>query len=193
MKAVMNKERVQDAISKRHYWIRDDFDHLMGLLPGGDHEFPGDRKSSSSLVYPKNTEGAFRELRLRGLNCDGITLWNLVAAGTVRPEGAREGMTWTGEDYLEWSKEDIDAAAEHLYENQSWNSWTHYCWVNNLSFGQCVKAFRVACARFNLPFSLGFDPVGLVSVVEPADDTADFGYIRFFSKGVKLEAMEESE
>ncbi len=158
------------GLEKRHYWVREDFDHLMELLPAQDHEFPGDRRSSSSLTYPKSTEGAFRELRLRGLHVDGIYLWQLAEKGIVRPGGIRPGFTWTGEDFLEWSKEDIDAAAEWIYSNDpsKWSSWTHYCWVNDLSFGQCVKAFRVAAARYNLGFSLGFDPIGKVTVIEPA-------------------------
>lgn len=181
--------------SKRHYWVREDFDHLMDLLPAAEHEFPGDRKSSSSLTYPKSTEGAFRELRLRGLQVDGIDLWQLAADGIVEPTGARPGMTWTGEDYLEWSEADIDTAAEWIYENDEtkWSSWTHFCWVSNLSFGQCVKAFRVAAARYGLGFSLSFDPLGLVTVIEPAETPDEYAYIRFFPKGTVVEPQEVSK
>lgn len=179
----------------KHYWVREDFDRLMGLLPAADHESPRDRKSSTSLVYPKNTEGAFRELRLRGLHVDGIYLWQLAERGIVRPYRARPLMTWTGEDYLEWSKEDIDAAAEWIYDNDigKWSHWTHYCWVNNLSYGQCVKAYRVAAARYGLGFTLSFDPLGLVSVIEPAEDSAEYGHIRFFPKGTVVGPQEEAK
>jgi len=181
--------------SKRHYWVREDFDHLMGLLPAADHESPGSRKSSTSLTYPKNTEGAFRELRLRGLHVDGIYLWQLAEKGIVQPAGARPGMTWTGEDWLEWSKEDIDAAAEWIYANDEtkWSSWTHFCWVNNLSFGQCVKASRVAAARYGLGLSLSFDVLGLVTVIEPAEDPDDYAHIRLFPKGTVVEPQEAAK
>jgi hypothetical protein len=167
----------------------------MGLLPASDHESPGSRKSSTSLTYPKNTEGAFRELRMRGLHVDGIYLWQLAEKGMVRPTGARPDMTWTGEDYLEWSQEDIDAAAEWIHENDQtkWSSWTHFCWVCNLRYGQCVKAFRVAAARYGLPFSMGFDPLGLVTVVEPAHTPDEYAYVRFFPKGTKVEPQEASQ
>lgn len=178
--------------AKRHYWVREEFDHLMGLLPGRDHEFPGERKSSTSLVYPKNTEGAFRELRLRGLDVDGIYLWQLAEKGHVQPKGARPNMVWTGEDYLEWSKEDIDAAAEWIYENDHlrMSPWAQFCWVNNLSYGQCVKAYRVAAARYRLGFTLSFDPLGMVTLIEPAEDPDDYAHIRFFPKGTVVEPQE---
>lgn len=174
-----------------HYWLREDFDHLIGLLPGKDHEFPGDRSRSVSLIYPKTTEGAFRELRMRGFDCDGMDLWRLAADGIVQPKGARPAITWTGEDWLEWSKEDIDAAAEWLYEHCKWNSWTHFCWTANLRYGQCVKAFRVAAARYGLAFSMGFDVLGLVTVIEPPENPDDYAYVRFFPKGMKVEPQEQ--
>lgn len=174
-----------------HYWLREDFDHLIGLLPGKDHEFPGDKSRSVSLIYPKTTEGAFRELRLRGFDVDGMDLWKLAAEGIVRPKGARPGITWTGEDWLEWSKEDIDAAAEWLYENGKWNSWTHFCWTGNLRYGQCVKARRVAAARYGLGFTIGFDVLGLVTVIEPPENPDDYAHVRFFPMGTKVEPQEQ--
>ncbi len=178
---------------KKHYWLREDFDHLMGLLPEVDEDRLRDRNSSSSLSYPKSTEGAFRELRMRGFVVDGIDLWRLAEQGIVQPKGARPGMTWTGEDWLDWSKDDIDAAAEWLYEDQRWGSWTHYCWVNNLRFGQAVKAHRVAAARYKLGFSTSFDVLGLVSVIEPATNPDEYAYIRFFPQGTKLEPKEATD
>ena len=91
---------------------------------------------------------------------------------------------------LFWSKDTIDAAAEWLYENERWGSWTHFCWVCNLRYGQCVKAHRVAAARYDLGISLSFDPLGLVTVIEPADDPDDYAYVRFFPKGTKVEPQE---
>lgn len=193
MKNAVDERMGQSEGQKRYYLVREDFEHLMGLLPAAEHQFPGDRKSSTSLVYPKNTEGAFRELRLRGLQCDGIQLWELAKQGIAKPVGARPMMTWTGEDFLEWSKEDIDAAAEWLYENQHWNPWTHFCWVTNVRYGQAVKAYRVAAARYNLPFTIGFDPLGLVTVVEPAENPDDYAYVRFFPKGMKVGPQEASK
>lgn len=179
---------VEKRPGKRHYWLREDFDHLMGLLPAADHQFPGDRQSSSSLAYPKYTEGAFRELRLRGLVCDGELIEQLAVEGVVKPQKMAGS-----ESILQWSKEDIDAAAEWLDENERWSSWTHFCWVCNLRYGQCVKAFRVAAARYGLPFSMGFDPLGLVSLVEPAENPDEYAFVRFFPKGMKLEPQEASQ
>ena len=178
----MNGKTCASSVAeKRHYLLRADFDHLMDLLPGDDHEFPGDRDSSASLHYPKSTEGAHRELVLRGLKCDAALLREFVDRQIVKTDGEL------------WSKDDIDAAAEWLYEDEShWDSFTHFCWVNNLRFGQCIKARRVAAAMFRLPFSLSFDPLGLVSVVEPAEGSDDYAFIRFFPKGTKLQPAEAS-
>jgi hypothetical protein len=174
---------------KRHYWLREDFDRLMDLLPAADREmllqmgasldFPGDRSRSTSLVYPKTIEGAFRELRMRGLKCDAADLMHLVEQRIVQPAGELSD--------LQWGKEDIDAAALWLYENERWDSWTHFCWVCNLRFGQCVQAYRVAAARFGWGFSQSFDPLGRVTVIEPPDDPDDYARIRFFPKGAKVE------
>jgi hypothetical protein len=179
---------------KRHYWLREDFDRLMDLLPAADREMllqmgaslelPGDRSRSTSLVYPKTIEGAFRELRMRGLKCDAADLMRLVEQRIVQPAGELSD--------LQWSKDDIDAAAEWLYENERWDSWTHFCWVCNLRFGQCVQAYRVAAARFGWGFSHSFDPLGRVTVIEPPDDPDDYARVRFFPKGTKVEPKEVS-
>lgn len=178
----MNSESCTSSFAeKRHYLLRADYDHLMDLLPGDDHEFPGDRDSSASLHYPKTIVGAHRELVLRGLKCDVAILRELVDGQIVKTDGEQ------------WSKDDIDAAAEWLYEDEShWDSFTHYCWVNNLRFGQCIKARRVAAALFRLPFTLSFDPLGLASFVEPAEGSDDYGFIRFFPKGTKGPSPEVS-
>ena len=180
--------------TKRHYWIREDFDEAMGR-PGADDEWPNDPSSGMTLAYPKTTEGATRELRLRGLNVDGIYLWQLAKKGIVHPVGARPCMTWTGEDGLEWSKEDIDQAAEWIYTHDEtrWSSWTHWCWVNDLSFGQCVKAWREAAARYHWGWSEGFDVLGLVTVVEPASDPDDYARIRLLPKGTVITPPEASQ
>jgi len=179
---------------KRHYWLREDFEPLMDLLPAVDRaklkellsegkEFPGERSSSCSLVYPKTTEGAFRELRLRGLRCSASTLLQLVEQKIVRPAGELSN--------LQWSQEDIDAAAEWLYENERWDSWTHFCWVCNLRFGHCVRAYRVAAARYGWGFSLSFDPLGRTTVIEPAENPDDYARIRFYPKGTEVGTVEE--
>ena len=188
MRNSVSENSTRTESDKRHYWLREDFDHLMGLLPAANREMPGDRSSSSSLAYPKYTEGAMRELRLRGLDCDGGLLERLADEGLVQPT-----LMAGSEGIRQWTKEDIDAAAEWLYNNERWSSWTHYCWVSNLRYGQCVKAFRVAAARFGLPFSLGFDPLGLVTVIEPAEDPDDYAYVQFFPKGTQVEPTGASQ
>lgn len=170
--------------TKRHYWTRDDFDSLMGLLPLANQDGKDHRRSSTSLVYPKSTEGAYRELRLRGLECDQSDLLRLVADGIVSP--SEDG------DDIEWGKSHIDQAAEWLYEHRRWNSWTHFCFIANVSFGQCVKAYRVAVVRYNLPFMLSFEPQGLAVSVEPASDHNQFGRIRFFPHGTKVRPVEDA-
>jgi len=184
--------------SKRHYWVREDFDHLIGLLPAADFPFPNSENSSSALVYPKSTEGAFRELRLRGLECDGPLLEQLVQEGIVAPKTGHAMVVddQNNVDYvpstriLLWSQEAIDAAAEWLYQNGRWGSWTHFCWVCNLRFGQCVKAHRVAAARYDLGSGISFDPLGLVTVIEPPEDPDDYAYVRFFPQGTKVQPQE---
>lgn len=183
---------------KRHYWLREDFDHLISLLPGSDIPNPNHYNSSSSLQYPKHTEGAFRELRLRGLKCDEPMLQHLVERGICNPRRGHSLVTddQGNVDYVPsihimfWEKEDIDAAAEWLYEHEYWGSWTHFCWVCNLRFGQCVKAHRVAAARYGVSVGLSFDPLGLATVIEPAEDPDDYAYVWFYPKGAKLEPQE---
>lgn len=171
--------------TKRHYWTRNDFDALMDLLPLANHDGKDHRRSSTSLVYPKSTEGVYRELRLRGLECDQSDLLRLVADGTVSP--SEDGAD------IEWDKDHIDQAAEWLYEQRRWNSWTHFCFIANVSFGQCVKAYRVAVVRFNVPFMLSFEPQGLATSIEPASDYNEFARIRFFPNGTKVRAVEDAE
>ena len=196
-----SSERPAVETQKRHYWLREDFDHLIGLLPGGDFRFAGDADRSATLAYPKSTEGAFRELRLRGLKCDAEILERLAEQRIVNPQrgnalvsdGKGNAEYVPSTQLLMWDKEAIDAAAEWLYDNEHWSSWTHYCWVTNLRFGQAVKAYRVAAARYGLPFSIGFDPLGLVSVVEPAATADDYAWVRFFPKGTKVEPQEAAQ
>ena len=81
------------ANKKHHYWLREDFDYLMDLVsqierkaveaaPAVNYD---PRAMGSSLSYPKTTEGAHRELRLRGLKCDAATL-SSSKFGDVRPK-----------------------------------------------------------------------------------------------------------
>lgn len=169
----------------RHYWLREDFDDLMAVIPNADMPLGDSAASSCSLSYPKHTEGAVAELKLRGLECDGGLLTKLADEGLV------SAPLMAGSDRIyQWGKDDIDAAAEWLCEHRRWTSWTHFCWVSNLRYGQVVKAHRVACARHGLGFTLGFDVPGLVVVIEPASDGDQYARARFFSPGTKLEAKE---
>lgn len=170
---------------KKHYWLREDFDALMELLPGAGMGLPGANKSGMSLFYPKHIEGAVAELKLRGLEVDGYGLQKLVDEGVVNPKRMEGSDTMTL-----WSKEDIDAAAEYLYENDQWSPWTHFCYVANIRFGQAVKAHRVAAARFGLGFTLGFDLPGLVSVIEPGEEPDGYAWIKFFPRNTKLQPQE---
>lgn len=182
---------------RRHYWLREDFDELIGVIPGADMALGNDRDASASLVYPKSLKGAVAELKLRGIDCDAATLQDLVANGVVKPKRGtsmsfdKDGKTPVfneSESIQFWSKEDIDRAAEHLYDEGRWGHWTHFCWVSNLRFGQAVKAHRVACIRHNLGFHVSFDVLGLVTVIDPSPNCEDYARIRFFPMGTRLEA-----
>lgn len=166
---------------KTHYWLREDFDVLMGLLPGADVQLPNGNKLGHSLQYPKHIEGAVSELKLRGLLVDRPALEKLIADGVVNP------LKMSGSKGISmWSKDDIDAAAEYLYDNDLWSSWTHFCYVANIKFGQAVKAYRVAAARFNLGFTLGFDILGLNTVIEPAKTPDEYAWIAFYPANATL-------
>ncbi|MBM4017149.1 MAG: hypothetical protein FJ288_02285 [Planctomycetes bacterium] len=193
----MDTENRSDSArkTKRHYWLREDFDHLMGLLPGADRAWPDSGKSASSLFYPKHTEGAVAELKLRGLKCDGYLLTELAEKDIVNPGRGHslvsdnEGNVHTvpSSRILYWSKADIDLVAEHLYQDErNWTPWTHFCWVANLRFGQVAKAHRVAAARYGLGFSVGWDVLGLVTVIEPPEDSEDYAYLRFLPASAKV-------
>jgi|GEM_PF-828373 len=182
--------------SHRHYWLREDFDHLIGLIPGIGIPSPRGRDSSASLDYPKSTEGAMLELRLRGLDCDGELLTKLVEKGIVNPGRGHAMMTNDKDEVvfgpsdriLYWDKEHIDTAAEWLYSNEHWKPWTHFCWVANLRFGQAVKAHRVACARYGLGFHTSFDIPGYLTIIEPAQNALDnYATIRFYPDSMKAE------
>lgn len=187
------------ADKKRHYWLREDFDELMGVLPG-DGMYPGARDSSMSLTYPKSTKGAAAELKLRGLQCDEATLIFLADKGIVTPE---RGHSVVSDDkgnvstvpsgvIAYWSKETIDAAAEWLYANDQWSHWTHFCWVSNLRYGQAVRAHRYMCARHGLGWVTSFDALGVVTVIEapPVNGPDDYARVRFYPQGTKVEVPE---
>ena len=183
MTTKLDKRIEQSDGEKRHYWLREDFDHLMKLLPVRDQKSHDCRESGSSLAYAKNIKGALGELRLRGLQCDESVLMHLVDQKVVRPKSDSSSPQWT--------KKNIDTAAEWLYEHQRWSSWTHFCWTCNLRYGQVVKAYRVAAARYDLRFSMSFEPLGLVTVIEPADSAEDYAWVRFFQSGAKVDPQEK--
>jgi len=195
----MNENGQMQTKDHRHYWLREDFDELIGVIPGADLPVGGGGSASCSLVYPKWTRGAVAELKLRGLECDAAMLVQMAEKGVVNPQrGASvvcdgqseveavppgDVMTWS------WSKADIDAAAEYLYDEGHWGSWTHFCWVANLRYGQAVKAHRVACLKYDKGFSLNFDVPGFVTVIEPAADASvDYARVQFYPGGTRLEA-----
>jgi len=195
-----NVTRTQGT-SRKHYWLREDFEEMMRVIPEIDRRDSGSEDASCTLAYPKSTRGAVGELRLRGLTCDGDLLVKLVDDGVVDP-GRGHSLVTDKEGnvgmvpstrLLMWDRKDIDAAAEWLYENERWGSWTHFCWVSNLRYGQAVKAHRVACVKYGLGFTLSFDVPGLLTVIEPSPECADYAYIRFYPMGTKLVPQGASE
>jgi len=191
----MNSETTNTTPAHRHYWLREDFDHLMGLLPSAELGTPGANTSGMSLFYPKHTEGAVAELRIRGLKCDGELLTQLAEQGIVKP-GRGHSMVTTEDGQvttmpssriLYWSKEDIDAAAEYLDGQHAWLPSAGFCFAGNLRFGQVVKAYRVAAARFGLAFCTNFDLTQVVTVIEPGEGDDEYAWVRFLPKGTKLE------
>lgn len=158
---------------KRHYWLRDSFTHLVSLTievtPG--RLWANGAEQGYSLVYPKTTLGACRELQLRGLNASVPALNYLIRRGLVRPPR-------TGRNY-EWLPDQIDWAAEHFHQREEWTATTQFCRVADLEFGQVVKAYRVAAARYGLPFCLDFELRNVVAVIEPASAPTAFARVRF--------------
>lgn len=186
--------------TKRHYWLREDFDEIMGLWPGSDMGRPGAADSSMSLFYPKSLKGATGELKLRGLDCTEADLMLLAERGVVSPDRGHslvtddEGNVGTqpSSGITYWTKEAIDAAANWLYDNDRWGHWTHFCWVANLRFGQAVRAHRYMCARHDLGVRTSFDVVGVVTVIDPPDNpetSDDYARVRFYPAGTKVEVQ----
>lgn len=164
--------------TKRHYWLRDDFNHLMSLVPANLIKSAHDHRIGSSLTYPKTTAGACYELILRGIDASVPRLNYLIKQRIVMP-------CRTDRNYG-WDQEQIDRAAEHLNQNKLWMPHTHFCQLMNLRFGQCVKAYRVAAARYALPFCFGFDMRNLAACIEPASESDDFARIRFYPRDVSF-------
>jgi hypothetical protein len=178
--------------NKRHYWDREDFDMLLGVVDRDPHPDPvHEAASATCLNYPKSIEGAYRELRLRGLECDEGDLKLMVTDAIVRPDGIEHPEDDLGKQ--RWEKHHIDAAADWLYEHRRWSSWTHYCYVNNLRYGQCVKAYRAACIRYGFPVTWTFDVQGINQTVEAPANHEDFAYVRFYPQGTELGPVGETE
>jgi len=181
-----------------HFWLRKDFDELMELIPVSALPAHGAEDLSISLAYPKSVKGAVAELNLRGLTCDEADMESMVKAGIVTPRRGKSpacderdnAHSVPSTKLTHWAASDIDAAADWLYKHERWNPWTHFCWVSNLRFGQAVLAHRYMCARYNKGFSAGFDAIGLVTVIEPPDNPADYARVRFYPKGVKVQVQE---
>ena len=170
----------------------------MRLIPDNDRPTPGSSNCSLSLAYPKTSTGAVAELKLRGLKCDEADLAALITKGIVTPRRG-ESMVCDEKGNVDfvpsskiayWTADDIDAAAEWLYKNERWNPWTHYCWMSNLRFGQAVRAHRYMCARYRKGFSVSFDGIGIVTVIEPSDDPADYARVQFYPRGTLVKVKD---
>lgn len=110
-------------------------------------------------------------MQVRGLNASVPALNYLIRRGLVRPPRA-------GRNY-EWFPEQIDWAAEYLDQQEEWTATTQFCRVADLEFGQMVKAYRVAAARFGLPFRCDFELQHVVAVIEPAAAPTAYARVRF--------------
>lgn len=165
---------------KRYYWLRDSFAHLVNLTPKADlpEETAVVQDRGYSLAYPKSTLGACHELRVRGLDVSVASLDDLIHHELVQP--MCRGMNH------EWSAEQIDLAAEHFDGAKFWMATTHFCRMADLEFGQVAKAYRVAAARFGLPFREEFELRQLVTVVEPASEPTAYGWVSFYPRGASL-------
>lgn len=165
---------------KRHYWLRESFTHLVGLTADvtPDRLWAQGGEQGYSMVYPKTTLGACRELQVRGLDASVPALNYLIRRGLVRP--AR-----TGRNY-EWFPEQIDWAAEYFNHRQEWTATTQFCRMANLEFGQVVRAYRVAAARYDLRFQVDFEVRHVVTVIEPASEPTAFARVRFYPRGTSF-------
>jgi len=178
-------DQSQNATSvKRHYWLREDFDQLIELLPRVDLK---SLRGGAASEYPKTTRQVFAELLMRGLHVDTSTMSFIMRHGKACVAHKTVDDRW---ENLAWEKDHVDAAAEWLYGKGKWSSRTHFCANGNLRYGQVVKAYCVAAARFGLPFVMGFDLKDLVAVIEPADDANEYAYVRFFPRGTTVESRE---
>ena len=171
---------------------------MMEMLPGNDPPLPEAKDTSFSLTYPKSVKGAVAELNLRGLKCDEADMESMVKAGIVTPRhGESPACDERGNaDFApstkitDWAAADIDAAAEWLYKHERWTPLTHFCTRSNLRYGQAVRAHRYMCARYNKVFSAGFDVMGIVTVIEPADDPADYARVQFYPRGTLVKVKD---
>lgn len=170
----------QELVMKRYYWLRDSFAHLVNLTPRADlpEETAAVPDRGYSLAYPKSTLGACRELQVRGLDVSVAALDDLTHRELVQP--MCRGLNH------EWSADQIDFAAEYFDDAKSWMTTTHFCRMADLEFGQAAKAYRVAAARFGLPFRMDFELRNLVAVVEPASEPTAYGWVSFHPRGTSL-------
>jgi len=184
-----------DKRALRHYWLRQDFDEAMSLIPGNVIPSTIAADISISLTYPKSVKGAVAELNLRGLMCNEADMESMVKAGIVTPRhdespacderGNANFVPSTMITY--WTEADVDTAAEWLYKHERWTPGTCFCVRSNLRYGQAVLAHRYMCARYNKGFSAGFAVIGLLTLIEPADDSVDYARVRFYPKGTPFE------
>ena len=171
---------------KRHYWLRESFTYLVSLMMEvtPTRLWADGHRNGLSIVYPKTTLGASRELHVRGLDTTVPALEYLIRRKLVRP-------LRTGRNY-QWEPEHIDQAAEYFDQHRNWAATTHFCRVANLEFGQVVSAYRVAAARDNIPLSTNFDLQYLTTVIEPTAEPGGFARVQFYPRGTTFEQNDVS-
>jgi hypothetical protein len=182
---------------RRHYWLREDFEELVSAIPEAGRLDAGDKAASVSLVYPKDTTAVAAELQFRGLRGSPCQLFELVARRVVNPGGIGSGKMdeekmarlrgpASNPPVLHWDRPDVDAAAEWFDKRRYWTTWTHFCCMANLRFGQAVDAYRAFCTANGKGFQLGIDLRGMVTAIEPDPAGEGYAHVRFFPAGTRL-------
>ncbi len=135
---------------------REDYDRLV-ILGDTDNELP--RAVRAKLVgreYPKTPGGAVAELRTRGLDVDGNTVYRAAIAGKFDAPSSEDGQT------REWMPHHIDAAAEVFLREGRLTPKAAMCLHLGVDAGQLAEVE----ARAHLAFP-GVQLDQLVMVVTP--------------------------
>lgn len=101
-----------------HFLQRSDYEELH-VLAGLENAPPELREHVAKTAYPISTQAAVSELRCRFIDADVSGLHYLRDRGTCRPK--KEGRD------VQWSREDIDRAAEALASQGRYTSGGHVC------------------------------------------------------------------